>query len=126
MSDDHNDRVRKVYSRRAPNYDTSHGGWHIELANEFVRWIDPKPGEKVLDLACGTGLVSIPMAREVGSTGKVVGVDLTTEMIDVGKESASSLSGDAASIDWLTADITSETLLEAASIKEVLLQNGGF
>lgn len=41
----------------------------------------PTPGERVLDLGCGAGLDSILAARMVGPSGRVVGVDLTPEMI---------------------------------------------
>ncbi len=39
------------------------------------------PGQAVLDLGCGAGLDTILAARRVGPTGKVVGVDMTGEMI---------------------------------------------
>jgi ubiquinone/menaquinone biosynthesis C-methylase UbiE len=39
------------------------------------------PGEQVLDVACGTGLVTFPAARLVAPTGRVVGTDLSAEMI---------------------------------------------
>jgi len=39
------------------------------------------PGEQVLDVACGTGLVTFAAARAVGPTGRVVGVDLAGRMV---------------------------------------------
>jgi SAM-dependent methyltransferase len=42
----------------------------------------PAAGERVLDIACGTGIVSFPAARAVGPRGSVVGVDLSARMID--------------------------------------------
>lgn len=41
-----------------------------------------KPGDKVLDVACGTGLVSLQAARAVGPQGRVVGVDLSGQMVE--------------------------------------------
>ena len=38
-------------------------------------------GERVIDIACGTGLVTLAAARAVGPTGAVVGVDLSGEMV---------------------------------------------
>ena len=38
-------------------------------------------GESVLDIACGTGLVTFPAAEAVGASGRVVGTDLSAEMI---------------------------------------------
>ena len=40
-----------------------------------------KPGEQVLDIACGTGLVTFPAAKAVGAAGRVVGTDLSDEMV---------------------------------------------
>src|SRR5262245_56295978 len=39
------------------------------------------PGESVLDIGCGTGSLAIVAKREVGATGKVVGIDPSSEMI---------------------------------------------
>ena len=39
-------------------------------------------GQRVLDVACGTGLVSLDAARAVGPTGNVLGVDLSDQMVD--------------------------------------------
>jgi len=40
------------------------------------------PGERVLDVACGTGLVSFAAARAVGPMGSVVGVDISGQMVE--------------------------------------------
>src|SRR3989304_7655408 len=37
-------------------------------------------GEQVIDVACGTGLVSFPVATQVGSAGKLFGVDISEGM----------------------------------------------
>lgn len=42
----------------------------------------PKLGERVLDVACGTGLVALPAARAVGPNGQVHGVDIAERMVD--------------------------------------------
>jgi ubiquinone/menaquinone biosynthesis C-methylase UbiE len=40
------------------------------------------PGDHVVDVACGTGLVTREAAREVGPSGRVVGTDLSQKMVD--------------------------------------------
>lgn len=44
--------------------------------------LDLKQGERVLDLFCGLGNFSLPMAKLVGDTGKVIGVEGSSEMTE--------------------------------------------
>ena len=48
-----------------------------------------KPGETILDLGSGAGLDCFFAAKETGPTGRVIGVDMTTEMIVKAKENLS-------------------------------------
>ena len=50
-----------------------------------------QPGQTVLDLGSGAGLDCFFAARKVGDTGKVIGVDMTPEMIDRARSSAKRL-----------------------------------
>ena len=45
----------------------------------------PVPGERVLDIGCGTGATTLAIGRAVGSAGSVVGLDLSTPMITVAR-----------------------------------------
>jgi SAM-dependent methyltransferase len=54
-----------------------------EWAQHLVETAAPAPGESVLDVACGTGVVAREAARRVGERGKVVGVDLNDGMVAV-------------------------------------------
>jgi SAM-dependent methyltransferase len=49
---------------------------------------DLRPGETVLDLGSGTGLDAFLAAHRVGETGKVIGVDMTPEMVKKARENA--------------------------------------
>jgi ubiquinone/menaquinone biosynthesis C-methylase UbiE len=48
-----------------------------------------RPGERVLDVACGTGLVTLAAADVVGSGGSVLGTDLSQEMVTLAADQAS-------------------------------------
>jgi SAM-dependent methyltransferase len=48
----------------------------------------PRPGERVIDIGCGCGDTSIELARRVGASGRVLGVDVSTPMLDVARASA--------------------------------------
>ena len=47
-----------------------------------------RPGERVLDVACGTGLVSLAAAEAVGPAGQVLGTDLSQRMVDAARQRA--------------------------------------
>ncbi|MDY6973197.1 MAG: methyltransferase domain-containing protein [Thermodesulfobacteriota bacterium] len=53
-----------------------------------------KPGETVIDLGCGAGFDALLSAKAVGPAGKVIGIDLTPEMIDRTRKKAASLGAD--------------------------------
>lgn len=54
-----------------------------ELASDLVRWLRPSPGEKILDLGCGTGTLTAEIAR-LGAT--VTGVDSSPDMVAAARE----------------------------------------
>lgn len=55
------------------------------LARIVIDLAAPTEGERVLDLACGTGLVARTVAPIVGSTGSVVGLDVLPGMLAVAR-----------------------------------------
>ena len=73
------------------------GPWAADL----VALADPQPGERVLDAACGTGIVTRLVVPKGGTTGKVVGLDLNAGRLAVA-QSLSSVSE--MSIEWREGD----------------------
>jgi ubiquinone/menaquinone biosynthesis C-methylase UbiE len=72
--------VAAVFGRAAPTYDTS-----IPFFTSFgVRLVEAAAlqlGERVLDVGCGRGATLIPASAAVGPMGRVVGIDLSDEMV---------------------------------------------
>ncbi|GLA13533.1 hypothetical protein AnigIFM62618_010786 [Aspergillus niger] len=85
MSPSQTSIIQSIYDERSPNYDTSH---HGALAEAYIRTAAPREGESVLDLACGTGLVSFLAEQAVGKSGLVVGADISPGMLDVARHKA--------------------------------------
>ena len=54
-------------------------------ARDLVARAQPKPGERVLDVACGTGIVVREVLPVVGSSGRVAGVDFSPAMLAVAR-----------------------------------------
>jgi ubiquinone/menaquinone biosynthesis C-methylase UbiE len=60
--------------------------WQAQLAEaraSVLEFAALTPGERVLDVASGTGLVTFEAARAVGTQGSVLGVDVSTRMVEL-------------------------------------------
>lgn len=66
------------------------------LAEDLLREAALKPGERVLDVGCGTGVLTRLAAERVGREGMVVGLDVNPGMIAVAK----SVTPDEHAIEW--------------------------
>jgi SAM-dependent methyltransferase len=65
--------------------------WRTQLApavGAVLDAADVRPGERVLDVACGTGAIAIPAAIRVGSAGRVLATDLAPRMAEAVAERA--------------------------------------
>jgi ubiquinone/menaquinone biosynthesis C-methylase UbiE len=60
----------------------------------------PRQGDRVLDVACGTGIVARTVASRVGARGAVAGVDLNPGMLKVARSVWPTGSHSGASIEW--------------------------
>lgn len=82
-------RVRSVFSSVASRYDLMNdlmsGGLHRLWKDEFVRRVRPHKGEKILDMAGGTGDVAFRLARR---GAEVTIADINPDMLTVGVERA--------------------------------------
>ena len=97
---------------------------HIVLAI-FARWAPDlieaagvRSGERVLDVACGTGVVTRLLAERVGAGGRVVGLDRDPGMLAVARTAASRLN-----IEWLEGSAVKMPLPDAA-FDAVVCQQG--
>jgi ubiquinone/menaquinone biosynthesis C-methylase UbiE len=81
--------------------------WRQQLAPVQARLLalaDLQLDERVLDIACGTGLVTFPAARAVGPSGSVVGTDLSQEMVTGAAEQAQALGVPQATFERMDAE----------------------
>ena len=70
------------------------------IAETLIAAAQLRSGERVLDVACGTGIVARLAARQVMPTGTVSGADINPGMIAEAKKACA----DVANIDWHEAD----------------------
>ena len=57
-------------------------------SSRLIQAAKPQSGERILDLACGTGIAARKMASQIGSTGKIVGLDCSANMLAVARNRA--------------------------------------
>jgi SAM-dependent methyltransferase len=83
------------YEKRVVTYTTS---WFAAVLLEHA---NPQPGERVVDIACGTGIVARKTAPRVGTGGAVVAVDINPAMLTVGRALTAP---EGATIEWREGD----------------------
>jgi SAM-dependent methyltransferase len=85
------------------------------LGLEAQAALAPQPGERVLDIGCGSGETSLDLAAAVAPGGAVLGVDISRPMLDLAERRASPLGlevrfavADAQAVDFQAADFGGE------------------
>jgi ubiquinone/menaquinone biosynthesis C-methylase UbiE len=85
-------RVQRYgWDRAAEYYDEC---WRDPLApatERLLKLAALAPGERVLDVACGTGVISLSAARAVGARGSVLGLDISQKMVEAAASTAAAL-----------------------------------
>ncbi|ABA21045.1 demethylmenaquinone methyltransferase [Trichormus variabilis ATCC 29413] len=84
--------IRAIFDRIAPVYDQLNDwlslGQHRIWKEMAIKWTGAKPGDTCLDLCCGSGDLALRLARRVGSTGQVYGVDFSANLLETAKQRA--------------------------------------
>ena len=79
-------KVADLFATVAPRYDLMNDlqsfGWHRAWKRRLVRWAAPQPGERALDVCCGTGDIAFALAR---GGADVVGLDFSEPMLAVAR-----------------------------------------
>ncbi len=80
------------------------------VSAELLRTADLRAGERLVDVACGTGLIARLAAERVAPSGSVTGVDISPDMIDVARSVAAPA---LPQIEWQVADAAALPLPDA-------------
>jgi len=99
-------RVRGVFGSVASKYDVMNDamslGIHRVWKDAMMDWLAPRPGQRLLDVAGGTGDIAFRFLRRAGH-GHATVLDLTEAMLAEGRKraEAEAMSG---SLDWVAGD----------------------
>lgn len=79
--------IKALFDRIAPVYDTLNQelswGQHRIWKRMAVKWTQAQPGDKALDVCCGSGDLALLLAQTVGKTGRVVGLDFAPAQLAI-------------------------------------------
>ena len=124
---DKRQRVRNMFAAIAPSYDLNnrlHSLWMDQRWRaKAVKLADLRPGDRVVDVACGTGDLTLQFARALGSGAPtVIGIDFTHEMLPIARRkgaqaAAAFLNGDAMCLPL--ADASADVVSIAFGIRNV-------
>jgi demethylmenaquinone methyltransferase/2-methoxy-6-polyprenyl-1,4-benzoquinol methylase len=98
-------QVRGMFDRIAGVYDLMNSamtaGMHHRWREKAVDRAALVPGASALDVACGTGDLTLELQRRVGPAGNVVGSDFSERMLDLARDKASALGASGSPIfEW--------------------------
>lgn len=83
-------QIQTIFNRIAPVYDQFNDwlsfGQHRIWKLMTVKWADPQPGDRGLDICCGSGDLTRLLAEKIGSQGKVTGIDFSSDLLAVAKQ----------------------------------------
>jgi ubiquinone/menaquinone biosynthesis C-methylase UbiE len=85
----------------AENYDKLLGpAWFGAIANDLASRLPTDPGGDVLEVACGTGLMTRPLRKRLLPSRRLVATDLSPGMLDHARSRLADVSG----VEWMKAD----------------------
>jgi ubiquinone/menaquinone biosynthesis C-methylase UbiE len=72
------------------------------VTGKLIARIDARPGQRILDIGCGCGAIAIELAKQVGPSGHVLGIDISVPMLERARE----LTAKELPADYVLADAT--------------------
>jgi len=107
QSPDFAGQVNRMFDRVAGRYDALNS---VMTAGLHHRWRERAsaqtglgPGDAALDICCGTGDMTLELAKRVSPGGHVVGCDFSEPMLDLAREKAAERSADGLRFEWADA-----------------------
>ena len=84
-------RITAVFNTVSTGYDHPAARYFAFAADRLIAHLKPKPGTKLLDVAAGTGMVTIAAGQAVGPNGRVTAIDLSEGMLEVAEKNVTKM-----------------------------------
>lgn len=99
--------IKAIFDRIAPIYDQLNDrlsfGQHRIWKKMAVKWSEANLGDQTLDICCGSGDLALLLAKRVGNTGKVTGLDFAAAQLAIAKQ-RQMVKCPTVTMDWLEGD----------------------
>lgn len=86
------EEIHAVYQKRAATYELAVYGCYLlgfpigRYRRLAIQALDPRPGNTIVEIGCGTGMNFPLLQAKVGPTGKILGVDISEAMLERAKK----------------------------------------
>lgn len=81
-------RVEAVFNAASDYFDAPALSFWNRFGQQTIHHLALRPGDRVLDVCCGSGASAIPAAVRVGSTGQVLGIDIAESLLQLARDKA--------------------------------------
>jgi ubiquinone/menaquinone biosynthesis C-methylase UbiE len=79
------ERAKTTFNLAADYFDAPALSFWNRFGQNTIDRLQLQPGNRVLDVCCGSGASAIPAARQVGNVGSVLGVDLAESLLELAR-----------------------------------------
>jgi demethylmenaquinone methyltransferase / 2-methoxy-6-polyprenyl-1,4-benzoquinol methylase len=101
------DQVNRMFDRVAARYDLLNSlmsaGLHHRWRERAADQAGLAPGDSALDVCCGTGDLTLELAKRIAPGGHVIGCDFSEPMLDLAREKAGGRSSEGVRFEWADA-----------------------
>lgn len=78
-------KIEKVFNAASDNFDDPALSFWNRFGQQTIDRLSLRPGDRILDVCCGSGASAIPAAIRVGSNGQVLGIDLAESLLELAR-----------------------------------------
>lgn len=78
----------EIWNALADTYDQSFSAVMYPAAIEMIEEVAAQPGDRILDLACGTGIDAFLAHNKIGPDGQIIGIDIAPRMVEIANAKA--------------------------------------
>jgi ubiquinone/menaquinone biosynthesis C-methylase UbiE len=82
-------KAAATYNAASDQYDDAANSFWSRFGTRTIERLGLEPGDRVLDVCCGSGASALPAAERVGPTGSVLGMDLAERLLQRARAKAS-------------------------------------